>query len=178
MMTRRTALALAAGLLLTATVAQAQTVTYDYDKAASFATFRTYAWVPGTSVPDALIDKRIVAAIDVELAGKGLRKVDAAADPDVVVAYHASFDTNLQITGFGSGWGGYRFGGTRTGTARAEEILVGTLIVDVVDARSKTIVWRGSSTKDVNLKADPEKRDKNIARAAAKLFKHFPPRES
>jgi hypothetical protein len=177
-MMRITALALAAGLLLTGTVAQAQTTTYDYDKAAPFATYRTYAWVAGTSVPDALIDKRIVAAIDTELAGKGLRKVDAAADADVVVAYHASFDTNLQITGFGSGWGGYRFGGTRTGTARAEEILVGTLIVDVVDARSKTIVWRGSATKDVNLKAAPEKRDKNISRAAQKLFKHYPPQES
>jgi hypothetical protein len=178
MTTRRTLLALAAGLLLTATAARAQTVTYDYDKAAPFSAFRTYAWVPGTSVPDPLIDKRIVAAIDGELAAKGLRKVDTAADADVVVAYHASFDTNLQITGFGSGWGAYRFGGTRSGTARAEEILVGTLIVDVVDARSRTIVWRGSATKDVNLKADPEKRDKNIARAAAKLFKHYPPRES
>jgi hypothetical protein len=178
MMTRLAALAVAAGLLLNGPVAHAQTVTYDYDKAASFSTFRTYAWVAGTSVPDALIDKRIVAAIDAELANKGLRKVDATADPDVVVAYHATFDTTLQIAGFGSGWGGYRFGGTRTGAARAEEILVGTLIVDVVDARSKSIAWRGSATKDVDLRADPEKRDKNIRRAAEKLFKHYPPRES
>jgi hypothetical protein len=178
MLTRRSALALAAGLLLTATVARAQTVTYDYDKAAPFSTFRTYAWVPGTSVPDALIDKRIVAAIDVELAGKGLRKVDAAAQPDVVVAYHASFDRNVLVTGFAPGPGGYFFTGSRSVNLRAEDVVVGTLIVEVVDARSKTIVWRGSSTKDVNLKADPEKRDKNIARAAAKLFKHFPPRES
>jgi hypothetical protein len=177
-MLRITALALAAGLLFTGTAAQAQNVTYDYDRSAPFAAYRTYAWVPGTDVPDPLVHKRIVAAIDSELAAKGLRKVDATTHPDVVVAYHATFDTNLQITGFGSGWGGYRFAGTRSGTARAEEILVGTLIVDVVDARSRSIVWRGTATKDVNLKADPEKRDKNIARAAAKLFKHYPPRES
>jgi hypothetical protein len=178
MMKALTALALAASLLPTGSVAHAQSVTYDFDRAAPFPTYRTYAWVKGTNVPDTLIHQRIVTAIDAELGGKGLTKVEATASPDVVVAYHATFDTNVQVTGFGSGWGGYRFSGTRSGTARAEEILVGTLVVDVVDARTSNIVWRGSVTKDVDLKAKPEKRDKNIARAAEKLFKHYPPRES
>ena len=56
-----------------------------------------------------------------------------------------------------------------------DEILVGTLVVDVVDAKTKTIVWRGTATKDVDTKASAEKRDKNINRAAEKLFKNYPP---
>jgi hypothetical protein len=94
--------------------------------------------------------------------------------PDVLVAYHASFDRDLQINGFSSGWGGYRFGGTRTGSARAEEILVGTLAVDIVNAATKTIVWRGMATKEVDVKANPDKREKNINKAAEKLFKNYP----
>jgi Domain of unknown function (DUF4136) len=175
---RLTTLATTAGMLLMSAVALAQSVTYDYDKAADFSTFKTYAWVRGTNVPDELIHQRVVGSIDTQLAAKGLIKAADAATADVLVAYHASFDKDLQITGFSSGWGPYRFGGARSGTARAEEILVGTLVVDVVHARTKTIVWRGTAVKDVNVKASPEKRDKNIAKAAEKLFKHFPPHQS
>jgi hypothetical protein len=49
------------------------------------------------------------------------------------------------------------------------------LIVDVISARTKTIVWRGTATKEINANANPEQRDKNINRAAAKLFKNYPP---
>jgi hypothetical protein len=58
---------------------------------------------------------------------------------------------------------------------RAEEILIGTLVVDVVNAKTKTIVWRGTATKEVDVNASPEKRDRNINRAAEKLFKSYPP---
>jgi hypothetical protein len=94
----------------------------------------------------------------------------------VLVAYHATFDKNLQINGFSSGWGGYRFAGNRTGTATVEEIVVGTLAIDLVDAKSKTIVWRGMATKEVDVKANADKREKNINRAAEKLFKNYPPK--
>jgi hypothetical protein len=123
-----------------------------------------------------LNDKRVVSAIDAQLALKGLVKVDSPADADVAVAYHATFDRDLQINGFSSGFGGYRFGGNRSGTARAEEILTGTLAVDVVNARTKTIVWRGIANKDIDVNANPEKREKNINKTAQKLFKNYPPK--
>jgi hypothetical protein len=53
--------------------------------------------------------------------------------------------------------------------------VTGTLIVDLVDARTGTIVWRGTITKEINPKAKPEQRDKTINRAAEKLFKNYPP---
>ena len=160
---------------LLGTIAFAQNVTYDFDKATDFSRFRTYAWVRGTEIADPLNHNRIVNAIDAQLASRGLTRVEAGATPDILIAYHASFDRDLQITGFSSGWGGYRFGGNRSGTARAEEILVGTLAVDMVDARTRTIVWRAMATKDIDVKANAEKRDRNIQKAAEKLFKNFPP---
>lgn len=164
-------------LALLGTIAVAQSVTYDFDKATDFSKFKTYAWVRGTNLSDQLNHQRIVTAVDRQLSARGLAKVEAGANPDMLVAYHASFDRDLQINGFSSGWGGNRFGGgSRSGTARVEEILVGTLAVDVVNAQTRTIVWRGMATKEVDVNARPEAREKNINRAADKLFKNYPPK--
>jgi len=103
-----------------------------------------------------------------------MTKVEGDANPDVLVAYHTSFDRNLRINAFGTGWGGPRFGGLRSGTATTQEILSGTLVVDIVDARTKAMAWRGMASGDVNTTAKPEQRDKNINRAVQKMFKNYP----
>jgi hypothetical protein len=165
-----------AAFALLGTTVLAQHVTTDYDRSANFASFKTYAWIRGSEVPDQLNHKRIVQSIDAQLMQKGMRMVEKSANPDVLVAYHVSFDRDLQINGFSSGWGAYRWGGNRTGTARAEEITVGTLVVDMIDAHSKTIVWRGTASKDVDEGANAARRDKNARKAMEKLFKNYPPK--
>jgi hypothetical protein len=163
------------GLALFGTMAFAQDVTYDFNKLTDFARIRTYAWVRGTVVQDPLMHDRIVDALNAQFATKGMRMVTSTTDADVLVAYHAAVDRDLQVTGFSSGWGGYRFPGSRSGVARTDAILTGTLVVDVVDARTRTIVWRGIASKEIDVDASPAKRDKNINRAAEKLLKNYPP---
>jgi hypothetical protein len=163
-----------AAILALGTIVLAQNVSYDLDKSADFSRFKTYTWVRGTNLSDELNHARIINAVNAQLALKGLTKVERNGNPDVLVAYHASFDRDLQINGFSSGWGGYRFGGMRSGTARTEEILNGTLIVDIVNASTRTIVWRATATKDIDVKANPEKREKNINKTVEKLFKSYP----
>jgi hypothetical protein len=68
----------------------AQKTSFDYDKTANFSAFKTYALRDGTKVGDPLVDKRIVAAIEAEMAAKGL--TPAATTPDVTVVYHIAFD--------------------------------------------------------------------------------------
>jgi hypothetical protein len=175
-MTMRAAiLATTACVTLLGTIALAQNVTYDFDKAASFSRFKTYTWVRGTNLGDELNHRRVVNAIEAQLGSRGFARVEASANPDVLVAYHASVDRDLQINGFSSGWGGYRFGAGRMGTARVEEILTGTLAVDIVDAHTRTIVWRGVASKEIDGRAGPEKRERNINRAAEKIFSNYPP---
>ena len=164
---------IAAFAMLSATVL-AERATTDYDRSANFASFKTYAWTRGTDVPDQLNHKRIVHSIDAQLAQKGMRIVEASATPDVLIAYHVRLDRDLQIEG--SGWGGYRWGGNRSGSARAAEITVGTIVVDMVDAHTKTIVWRGTTSKDLDGGASAEKRDRNARKAMEKLFKNYPPK--
>ncbi len=163
------------GLMLLGSTTLAQSVTYDYDKAADFSRLRTYAWVPGTNLKDQINHKRVLEAIDAQLASKGLTRVEAGARPDLLVAYHATFDKDLRINGFSSGWGGYRFAGSRSGSAWTDTILNGTLVLDIVDAKTGSIVWRGVASKEIDTKASPEKRDKNLRKAAEKLLKSYPP---
>ena len=93
----------------------AQKVSYDYEKSANFAGFKTYALKDGTKVGQPLIDDRIVAAIEPELAAKGFTKADA--NPDVFVVYHMAFDKQKDISTYSSGYGG-GYGAVRLGLGR------------------------------------------------------------
>jgi hypothetical protein len=94
----------------------------------------------------------------------------------VLVAYHASFDKNLEITGSTNGWVPFGLGGDRWGSARVQPLLVGTLVVDISDARTGAIVWRSLATSDIRPTDKPESRDKKIAKATEKMFKNYPPK--
>jgi Domain of unknown function (DUF4136) len=179
MQTRLATAALA--ILFVPTLAAAQKTSYDYDKTANFATFKTYALKDGTKVGQQLIDDRIVAAIETELAAKGMSKVEA--NPDVFVVYHVAFDTQKDISTYSSGggygpygwgWGGGWAGGTTSTQVR--DILVGTLVIDVADAKKSQVAWRGMGVKEVQTQASPEKRDKSINEAVKKIFKNYPPK--
>jgi hypothetical protein len=166
--------------ILLPAVAAAQKTTYDYDKTAPFATYKTYAFKTGAATGDPLVDARVVAALEYELALKGLSKTDRA--PDVYVLFHMSFDKEKDIStyslgpaygGYGWGWG-FGWGSTHT-DVRVREILVGTLVVDVVDAQRQQVAWRGLATKEIDPTAEPGERDRAIAKALAKIMRHYPP---
>ena len=174
-------LGLACLVAIVPAIAAAQKTTYDFDKTAPFAQYRTYALEQGTPTGNDLIDKRIVAALEAQLALKGFRKVDVA--PDVYVLFHMAFEKEKDIStystgpiygGYGWGWGG-GWGATST-DVRVREILVGTLAIDIVDASRKQVAWRGLGTKEVDTDAKPEKRDTNINKAVEKILKNYPPK--
>lgn len=164
------------GVALLGTVALAKSVTYDYDRGADFSRYKTYTWSRGTELRDELNHARIVRAVEAQLAGEGLTRVEPSARPDVLVAYHASFERNLEIHGFSQGWGPFGLGPDRTGSARVQPVVVGTLVVDIIDARTNGIVWRASATSDIDPATSPEKRDQKITSAMAKMFRNYPPR--
>ena len=100
--------------------------------------------------------------------------------PNVLVTYHVAFDKKQDITAYSTGMGGmgmgYRWGGGwGTTDVRVNEILVGTLVIDVADATKKEMVWRGMGVREVDVQAKADKRDKNINSAVKKILKNFPP---
>ena len=172
----RTIYLTSACLMLLGTIALAQSATYDYDRAANFSNYKTYGWTRGTELTDELIHTRIVRGIDAALTAKGLARVEAGAQPDVRVAYHASFDKNLQITGLTPGWGPFGLGGYPSGSARLEPVVVGTLVVDISDAQTGALVWRSLASSDIRPTDKPETRDRKIATATEKMFRNYPPK--
>ncbi len=175
--------AAAMALALTPALLLAQKVSYDFNKSANFAGYKTYAFKDGTKVGQQLIDDRIVAAIETELGAKGLTK--ATADPDVYVVYHVAFDKEKDIStyssGYAGGYGAYGWGwgggwGGGTTTTQVRDILIGTMVIDVADAKQGQLAWRGMGVKEVNTQAKPEKRDKSISEAVKKIFKNYPPK--
>lgn len=161
--------------LLFSTAATAR-VDVDSDEAADFGKYKTYAWRAGTPTKDPLMQKRIQNAVEDELNAKGLSKKESA--PDLHVVTHAASKTEKQVIVNNPGYAGYGWSGwNRRGptTVNTYEIETGTLIVDLLDAGSNELVWRGVATK--TLSENPQKIAKLIKKVVAKMFKKFPPKQ-
>lgn len=169
-------LALLLATLISAT-AYPQKVNIDYDQKTDFSSYKTYSWAEGTPAKNPLGHQRIIAGIEAQLAAKGWQKVES--NPDVVVIYSAATSTKTQINTFDTGgpWGGYRWGwggyGGGSSTTTVQEIPVGQLVVDMADVKNKSFIWRGTASD--TLSDNPEKNQKKLDKALAKMFKKFPP---
>jgi hypothetical protein len=170
-------LALAGALALACAPAFAQDVKTDFDKDANFAAVKTFAVKIGTSWNNQISEKRISDEIAQTLTEKGWKQVDA--DPDALVLLHGATEKQKNLNTFYSGgYGGYGYrgwGGMGMGTATTtvSEYMVGTLVVDIFDAKSKALMFRGSASDEISDK--PEKNIKKVEKASAKMFKNFPP---
>jgi hypothetical protein len=165
--------------------ALSQDVRYNFDKNTDFSKLKTYKWVAlkDASKPNDLTDKQIIAAIDAELATKGLTKVDSDA-ADLYVGYQAGIGQEKQFTsystdwGYGGGWyrgGWYGPGGSGMTTGQTSTIYTGQLALDMYDSKNHDLVWRGVASKTIDPKAKPEKQEKNLKKAVTKLLKNYPP---
>jgi hypothetical protein len=166
-------------ILLMSPAAYAQKVSTDFDKAANFAAYKTYAWAQGTPAKNPLFDQRITQGIEARLGAKGLTKSASAETADLLITYHAAVDVETQINsyntggwgyGYGWGWGG---GGGMT-TTNVQKIPVGQLVVDFADLKAKKFVWRGTASSTLSSK--PEKAENTINKALDKMFENYPPK--
>jgi hypothetical protein len=171
-------------LLMSVTSAVAQDVRYNFAKDVDFSKFKTYKWVDikGADHANQLVQKQITDTIEAELAKKGLTKTDSDS-ADLYIGYQTAVGTEKQFTsyntgwGYGPGWGGGWYGGmgsTMT-TGSTTTIYVGQLGLDMYESEKKDLVWRGTASKTLDPKAKPEKQQKNLTKAVAKLLKNYPP---
>jgi len=173
--------------------AWAQDVRYNFAKDAKFSDYKTFKWVDvikGSDQVNPITDNQIKAAIEAELATKGLTKTDSD-DADLYIGYQTAIGTEKQFTSYSTGWGygpgwgggwyGYRGGyggmGSTTTSGSTSTIYIGQLVLDMYNAPNKDLVWRGVASKTLDPKAKPEKQEKNIKKAVAKLLKNYPPKQ-
>jgi uncharacterized protein DUF4136 len=171
-------------LLASAGTATAQDVRYNFDKQANFGTFKTYKWVAlkGAAPLSDLVDRQVKSTVDAELAKKGLTKSETET-ADLYIGYQAAVDQEKQYTSYDTGWGygpgwyggGWYGGGGGMTTGQTSTIYVGQIALDMYASSPQQLVWRGVASKTIDAKAKPEKQQKNLEKAVAKLLKNYPP---
>jgi uncharacterized protein DUF4136 len=157
-------IAAALALLLGAALAYAQKVNVDFHQSAPFATYKTYTWAEGTPASNSFAEQRVHAEVDAQLGAKGLRPADGEA-PDLFVATHVITQQHQDLVGNGFGWG--------LGMASVRAYSVGTLIVDLYDAPTRQLVWRGVGSDSVSVK--PRKYAYRIFESLDEMFAKYPP---
>ena len=164
----------AAVSLATLTAGFAQDVQTDFDHQANFAQYKTYSW-QDVKVKNPLWTDRIKNAVNAQLEAKGLSQVESVGDVAIVAIATTQTERTLNTfyDGFGGGWRWRGFGGMGEATTREQDYKEGTLVVDLYDAKTKQLIWRGSAEDTLSNKA--EKNEKNLDKGVAKMFKKFPP---
>ena len=142
---------------------------------------RTYGWLPNDSPKAAAVNELVAPLVDRQLQTKGYGRASDA--PDFQVGSEIVVERSTQVSRIDvstPGMPGYRAPGgammpqTITTT---RELTEGTLIITVVDPRSKAPLWRGWAEAELNPKANPHDRAARLAEAVEKILAKFPSRQ-
>src|SRR3569833_472436 len=123
-----------------------------YAKGFSFSQYKTYAWAEHGAVAHPLLAADLVGAIDQELQARGLQKV--TSNPDLIIQFYGSVDNDMTMYSndplYGGTGGIPPFDPSMTGPTfigfygnTSVVIHKGDLVVDLIDAKAKKLVWRG-----------------------------------
>ncbi|TFH02451.1 MAG: DUF4136 domain-containing protein [Calditrichales bacterium] len=156
------------------------TVKTDYDHDQNFSDYKTYTWWTGQQPDDdlskaPLVKKRVITSVDKTMQAKGFTLVEAA-DADLTIVIHAGVKERMQVTNWSGGYGWYDpwwgpYGG-RTDVSYYEQ---GTLVIDLVDTKDKSLAWRGMGTSMIQNYEDAEAQQKFLDSTVDKIMKDFPP---
>lgn len=168
------------GLLLALAGCSDISVTTDYDRTADFSSMKTYGWLPvamrpGDPVVDSLLDARVHESADAELKARGFAIATNGA-PDFQITYSAAVNRKIEArpTTANTGYGLGRMSVITTEVTSYDE---GTLVLDIVDPKSRTLLWRGVGRGAVAPRPTPDERDEKIRDAVNRILKEFPPKK-
>ena len=164
----------------------------DYDKAANFNEYKSYAFYK-TGIDKAQISdldkKRILRAIETEMGTRGFVKSDS---PDVLVSIFTKEREQVDVYnnnfgwGWGGGFGGWGWGGFGPGwgwggfgpgwggssvSTRTE----GSLYIDLIDAKKKELIWQGKGVGTLGNNKNLEKKEARIQEFVSEILQQYPP---
>ena len=162
-------------------------VNQDYDPATDFESMQTYRWESETQsktgdlrIDNPLRNTRIRTAVTGQLNQKGfIESTDGT--PTFLVRYQYTLRQKLESDGasggIGFGIGSYgKRGGIAIGTGNnVREYDEGALTIDFIDAKSQTLLWRGTGIQRFREYDDPAKASRDINTLVKKVLSQFPP---
>jgi hypothetical protein len=140
-------------------------------------TYRTYAWGPadtgGTGDPrldnNRFFEERVRRQVEQQLSARGFEKTEGAT-PDLLVHYHASFSQKIDVREIDRSYA--------SSIVDRQPVVydAGTIFVDLVDARAKTLVWRGWSEGTMDGAIDNQAfMESRIDDAVMRILRRLPP---
>lgn len=153
-------------------------VSQDYAIGTEFNNYKTYAFFK-KGIDEAKISeldkKRILRAIDTEMAAKGFVKSE---NPDIMVSIFTDSKERVDVYnnnwgwgfGYGWGWGGGFWGNNRNNVSRTTE---GILYIDLIDAKKKELIWQGVGKAP--LKSTPEAKVERTNEIVKEILTQYPP---
>ncbi len=159
-------------MLAVGRVACAQKIAMEFDQAADFSKFKTFAIRDGElnsrnpALNSPLVKKQIEADIERALEARGLTEVSGKSDLNI--RYHFGAARKARIETYPAGWYGLR---TRVVRVPYNE---GTLVIDLRDPSTRSLVWRAIATED---KSDAGKIEGKLDDMVKKSFEKYPPKK-
>lgn len=167
--------AVMAGTSCAATMTVGSHVESDLD----FAQYRTYDWGPADALPtgdprldrDPFFKDHVQGAVEKQLAGRGLVLVTSGA-PDLLIHYHANITRRLDVNRVDRAYGYCYAEGCPGGVVEYE---AGTLVLDIIDARTNRLIWRGWAQNSVqDMLDDPDTMAATINEAVTRMLQKLP----
>lgn len=155
--------------ILASLVAVGQQVSVNYNHSQDFSQFHTYAWGSNNTnqIQDSILAQVAQQSINSAMQSKGLTMVQENQNPDLILTASGGLK---QETSWNA-WGMRGIGGGM-GAITPEQNVVGTMIVDLFDAKNQTLVWRGIAQDTLGNKGN--KNQQMVQKAVQKMFKQYP----
>lgn len=161
----------------------------DWDESVSFEGYKRYGWLEPPAAEGAdpfadntLLRKRIRAAVDANLTGRGFAVVEDPADADFLVTYGVVLDEKLRVNGSGASFGGgYGYGrwpvgfGGYSGAANVSDYQEATLVLDFLEPESKELLWRGWGSGFIQTR-DRDRGRERFEEGIKAVLDRFPPK--
>jgi len=167
----------ALGLLILVSSCSTVRVAADYDKEANFSDYKSFAFYkPGIDKAEIsdLDKKRILRAIDAELAIKGMNK---NSKPDILVSIFTKERQRVNVynNNFGYGWGWNPYWGGGLGGNSVSQSTEGSLYIDFIDTKSNELIWQGVGTARLITSGSIEKKEERIREIVKEIVAQYPP---
>jgi hypothetical protein len=172
-------------VILAASIGAHAQIFSDYDTGADWKKYKTYAWLaPGDTVlnryrNDKLYGGLIVHTANQEIKAKGMRP--DTLRPDAIFVFHTKVQDQVQYSqsptlsvGVSVAGPGYYVGGggpVAGGKITAHPYEDGTLVYEMYDGETGSLVWRGGDQKKFEMKDDIQAL---IVKTTKKIFKKLP----
>jgi len=160
---------LALVVCLAACTAVAQQVSVNYDHNASFSQYHTYAWGSNNTnqIRNSILAQVAQQDINAAMQGKGFQMVQESQNPDLVLIASGG---EREQTSY-SAWGMRGIGGGMGGIS-PEQNVEATMIVNLYDAKTQSLIWRGIAQNTLNNNGN--KNQEMVEKAVQKMFKQWP----